>query len=108
MTRGKRFTAFEKEEHGVWMVEAIDDTSEGEMLWAEFSGHAAQERALEYAKWMNSSGPEITSSIHSERFIPKEYVPCQGALMGSTELMSFTSQHRKFAFEPWGSSPREL
>ena len=40
--------------HDVWIVEGIDCDSEGEMLWAEFSGCGAQERARDYAQWMNS------------------------------------------------------
>jgi hypothetical protein len=51
---GMEFTVFAGKNHGQWMVEAIDMDSEGEMLWAEFSGFNAQERANEYASWMTS------------------------------------------------------
>lgn len=36
-----------------WIVEAIDHDSEGEVYAAEFSGHGAHERALEYSAWKN-------------------------------------------------------
>jgi hypothetical protein len=49
-----KFEVFEGFRHGIWIVEAINTKGEGEVLWAEFSGSGAQERAKEYAEWMNS------------------------------------------------------
>lgn len=48
------FNVFEGKEHGIWIVEAVNTEGEGEMLWAKFYGSESQERAKEYAKWMNA------------------------------------------------------
>ena len=48
---------------GVWMVEAINTKGEGEMLWAEFFGWRARERAEEFADWMATKS-EGQQSLH--------------------------------------------
>ena len=37
-----------------WLVEATDEASEGEVYTARFSGPGAEQRATEYAQWMNA------------------------------------------------------
>lgn len=48
------FDVFEGITHNVWIVEGINHAGEGEIYWAEFYGSDAEERAKEYAAWMNS------------------------------------------------------
>jgi hypothetical protein len=45
------------------MVEAINTKGEGEMLWAEFFGWRARERAEEFADWMATKS-EGQQSLH--------------------------------------------
>jgi hypothetical protein len=53
-----KFEMFETKKYGIWMVEGINTGGEGEMLWAEFYGSHAQERAREYAEWMNAKSAD--------------------------------------------------
>lgn len=64
------FKAFESSTHGRWLVEAIDTESEGEMLWASFYGSQGQERAKEYAEWMNSRHAARQSRHRYNRKVP--------------------------------------
>lgn len=41
-------------EPGQWIAEAIDTASEGEMYWAVFYGLGSEQRARQYARWMNT------------------------------------------------------
>lgn len=50
-----QYEVYESEESpGDWIAAAVDDSSEGEIYLALFSGPAAEERAREYALWKAS------------------------------------------------------
>lgn len=51
-----KFEAFEdREEPGQWRAEAIDYDSEGECYVTIFAGLNCEQRARDYAQWMNGT-----------------------------------------------------
>lgn len=44
------------EEDGAWVVEAVDEGSEGEVYFTLFSGPQAEQRAWSYARWVYGVG----------------------------------------------------